>query len=387
MKLLVFLVDSYLDPDICDVFARMHIEYDTVKYSFVHEFGSYVQDEFVENFIRDYNVNGYDGVFSIDFWPSLAMATYKKNIKYIAWSYDCPLNVINPEETLSLPNVFCFLFDRQQTEYYKNKGIENVFYLPLGVNAERYKKIDRFKRECDKYRGDISFVGKIYRSSYQLIHSYVNENTAKTLDAILEMQDKMRYTDILCQVLTDDFISLISKEMHENNTKFIDSVTKGKIQYAIESELTRRERILILNLCGKRYKTDFYSDSTFDLLEGVSIHPYVNYLNEMPWVFAASKINLNPTLRAIHSGISLRVFDVTACGGFLLINRQPELQEMFIDGKEVVAYDDIYDFVDKIDYYMNHESEREAIAMAGRNRCLSDYTMEKRIEEILNKVF
>lgn len=385
MKILFYSFQSYSDPDVCDILRQMNIEYDIFEYDLeAPGHNKNYDEEFVNAFLKKYQSSVYDAVFSIDFWPPLALACYKANMKYIAWSYDCPFDLLKPEETLALPNVCCFVFDKEQQKKYSDMGIENIYYMPLAVNVNRYTKINSRDSKCEKYRTDVSFVGKLYENSYPIIRTGVNDNTALLLDRIIEMQTNLLPNNVLAQLITDGLVNLINDEMHSNDCDFKDEATKAKIIYAIEAEITRKERIAILNLCGRRYKTDFYSNSEFDLLEGVTKHGYVNYWNEMPWIFAASKINLNPTLKAIHSGVSLRAFDITACGGFMLTNRQPEIEKLFIDGKEVVLYDNIVDFVEKLEYYMNHDEERMKIAEAGRERCFRDHGMDKRLKEIFD---
>ncbi|MDO4188887.1 MAG: glycosyltransferase [Lachnospiraceae bacterium] len=388
MRLLFYSFNSYSDPDVLYVLKKMNIEFDVLEYDFKAPGHNKNQDDdFVEMFLKKYDASLYDAVFSIDYWPPVAQACFKANLKYIAWSYDCPFDLLYPEDTLALPNVYCFVFDKEQQKKYSDMGIDNIYYMPLGVNVDRYKKINSSDIRCRKYLTDISFVGKLYENSYPLIRMGVNANTANVLDKIIETQTMLLPNNVLDQLVTDGLVNVINSEMHANDKDFKDEATKGKIIYALESEITRKERITLLNLCGRRYRTDFYSNSKFDLLEGVSTHGYVNYWEEMPWIFAASKINLNPTLKAIHAGVSLRAFDITACGGFMLTSRLPELEELFADGKEVGIYDNVVDFVEKLEYYMSHDDERNKIAKMGRERCFRDHSMDKRLKEIFDISF
>ena len=88
----------------------------------------------------------------------------------------------------------------------------------------------------------------------------------------------------------------------------------------------------------------------------------------MPLVFTGSRINLNITLRSIHSGIPLRVLDIMACGGFVLTNWQPEIEEYFADGEEIVMFRSLEECMSKIDYYLTHEEERKQIARNGQKK-------------------
>lgn len=140
---------------------------------------------------------------------------------------------------------------------------------------------------------------------------------------------------------------------------------------------------MILNQCAKKYKVNFYSYSKSELVKGTNNYSEVNYITEMPYIFNATDININQTLKAITSGVTLRVFDVIASGGFLLTNRQAELEQYFLDGKEIGVYDSIYDFSEKLDYYMRSKQVRDEIISSGRARCLEEHNMVKRLRDIL----
>ena len=83
-----------------------------------------------------------------------------------------------------------------------------------------------------------------------------------------------------------------------------------------------RDWIVLLSLIGARFDTRLYSYQNSEVIKNVKKYPAVNYWTEMPKVFACSRINLNPSLRTIQTGIPLRAFDIMGAGGFLLSNSQ-----------------------------------------------------------------
>jgi spore maturation protein CgeB len=95
-----------------------------------------------------------------------------------------------------------------------------------------------------------------------------------------------------------------------------------------------------------------------------------------------SKIVLNVSVwnPGEESGLNLRVFDVPACGGFLLTDHSPELAEFFTPGKEIETWSSETELRDKLQYYLTHDAEREKIALAGyaRSLTLPDYTRRMR---------
>lgn len=81
-----------------------------------------------------------------------------------------------------------------------------------------------------------------------------------------------------------------------------------------------------------------------------------------------------------------RHFEIPACGGFLLTSPADDLQSFYEPGKEMVLFDGLDDYVEKIRYYLEHDSEREVIAKAGYERTMKDHTYEKRFADIFSKV-
>lgn len=131
---------------------------------------------------------------------------------------------------------------------------------------------------------------------------------------------------------------------------------------------------------------DFRMYTGSDTGELPELNPYhhgtVDYHTQMPLVFAGSKINLNISLRSIHSGIPLRVLDIMACGGFVLSNWQPEIAENFEEGVEIVTFDSLDDCLHKIEYYLTHEEERKRIARNGCRKVQERFSYQIGLEKL-----
>ena len=119
------------------------------------------------------------------------------------------------------------------------------------------------------------------------------------------------------------------------------------------------------------------------MLPNVNNRGFAKSLTEMPLIFNQSKINLNITTKTIQSGISQRVFDVLACGGFLISNYQEELFEFFTPGKDLEIFTDLEDLHEKIDFYLSHEAARKEIALCGYDTVTKNHSVAARINQIL----
>ena len=101
----------------------------------------------------------------------------------------------------------------------------------------------------------------------------------------------------------------------------------------------------------------------------------------------AAKVGLNfhvdHQAGELNRGLNLRAFELAACGVFQLLQRVPSLGEFFEEGKEIVCFETKEEMLDKIRYYLAHESERRRIADAARQRVLRQHTWAHRVASMI----
>jgi len=83
-------------------------------------------------------------------------------------------------------------------------------------------------------------------------------------------------------------------------------------------------------------------------------------------------------------GNNYALYEATGVGSLLLTDNKENLSELFAVGREIIAYRDAPDCVEKIRYYLDHEEERAAIAQAGQRRVLQEHTGFHRAQELLD---
>lgn len=115
------------------------------------------------------------------------------------------------------------------------------------------------------------------------------------------------------------------------------------------------------------------------------------YGEEAARIYNASKIILDmpscyptsaPEGESFH--ITPRVFEVPACGAFLLAVENPQLAKLYKIGEEMVCYSGEADLREKIRYYLDHSDERKRISKNGQERAHRDHTYEIRLKEIFS---
>jgi spore maturation protein CgeB len=101
-----------------------------------------------------------------------------------------------------------------------------------------------------------------------------------------------------------------------------------------------------------------------------------------------SKINLCFLRKQNRDLQTTRSIEIPACGGFMLAEQTDEHLRLFEKGVEADFFSSDSELLEKVEYYLNHDSERHKVAANGRNRCLrSDYSNESRLASILSHVF
>jgi spore maturation protein CgeB len=99
---------------------------------------------------------------------------------------------------------------------------------------------------------------------------------------------------------------------------------------------------------------------------------------------------LNTGLMVIQNSrwkeITRRIFEGMACGKLVITDRlakETGLSEMFIDGEDIVYYDEMFDCIEKINYYTENEEERERIAHNGMIKVLHNYTQIQLVDKLI----
>ena len=322
-----------------------------------------------------------DVVFSFNYFPDVSRVCEERKIKYVSWVYDSPHSTLQ-SKTLSNSCNKVFLFDYALYAKYQAEGIETVRYMPLPVRTFEYS----FPTD-ERYDHDISFLGNLYdkdRDQFGLIKTFPEYIEGYT-EAAIVAQEKIFGYDLISNVINEEVYKEISKYV---NTELGDNYRKcgyDIFKNMMRKRVTMNERIRILKELGSRFTVDFYSESARPELP-VNFMGYADYETQMPEIFYRSKININVTLRSIQTGIPLRVMDILGAGGFCITNYQPEIDEYFENGVDIVWYEDMDDLINKAAYYLEHDEEREAIALNGHNKAKELFSYDKQLAKIFGEM-
>jgi spore maturation protein CgeB len=84
--------------------------------------------------------------------------------------------------------------------------------------------------------------------------------------------------------------------------------------------------------------------------------------------------------------VKLRDFEVPMAGGFYLVERAPDYDELFLPGVEVETWRTPDELKEKIEHYLGREGERASIAARGLERARRDHSWRRRFEGLFARL-
>jgi spore maturation protein CgeB len=260
----------------------------------------------------------------VGFKLPIQMVQWLKNqqVKTAVWFTEDPY-FMDRTQVLSQYFDFVFTIDSASLEFYKNNGHMNAYQFPLATEPQVFRP----KQVEAKYRSDICIVGFPYPDRIQFIQ-FLLQNTAYKIKVV------GKWTHPLF--------------LFRGNPKLM--IHEGWMAPTVVANFYNGAKI-VLN-----------THRPFNLRQ-----------------------NQNK-LGIIGKSINNRTFDVAACSSFQLIEFKEDLPNYFLEDEEMVSFRSKQELVQKIDFYMKFEDERQLIADNAQNRVLKEHTFEHRLEKMLNLI-
>lgn len=371
------------------------------------EFNFPVSKSFVEDFTDFLFGKQVDLVFSYNFFPPVAEACHRNHLSYISVVYDSPYVYLYSYAMMYETNRV-YLFDSAWVKELNQGGLSQVTYAALPASTHR--SLPSGDTVPERLRADISFVGALYNEAhnfYERMEEKASDELKGYLEGILSAQSLIYGADILKPLMTPDLLAKMHRALPlKPDATSAEPADYRHLNYVLRRKLTSMERFRYLKTLGEHNQDNDRSIKLFTLepdteIPGISNMGIAEYTNEMPLVFANSRINLNITLRSITTGIPLRCMDIMSCGGFLLSNYQqdffldsiapapgftedhPLSTSAFLPGVDYDYFDSPASLLEKVDYYLSHEKERQEIAQNGKQKVETYYSLTAFLQRIL----
>ncbi|WP_147821984.1 CgeB family protein [Salidesulfovibrio onnuriiensis] len=316
--------------------------------------------------------------FGLDREGKITGLLERMGLPLASWFVDNPHLILYRYQGLDAANVALFSFDAFKLDILRDRGFRHVHYLPLATDPDRFRPGMPGKPE---WRAEVSFVGNSMTTA-------VNE-TLKAARPSPLLRDQ--YTSIASDygASAETSVTRFIQANHPELAEEIAAATSIERQLALESlitwESTRQYRLKCVRQTLGHTPLIAGDNAWKRLLPGDGswrYHPTLNYYGELPAFYPSSTISFNCTSLQMKGAVNQRVFDVPACGGFLLTDHREQMESLFSPGSEIAIYNDTDEIPHQLERYLQDRDKRRAMVERARKRILARHTYQHRIQEL-----
>jgi len=340
----------------------------------------------------DYTIHKFrpNIIFSINYQNGLSELSRKHGIPMLCWEIDPAVDVPHPLKETN-HRAYIFTYRKQNIQDFLSAGFQHVEYLPMATDTNKRKPMRISVKQKPYYTAAVSFVGSTllqqasehrktltdlyehYRNERGILQDPLEDPFREILD--IQSQD---YTTYRIPDLFQERLSDFLQYFKERFNPYIDPIRLLAETAAAEKRLKYISRL-------KRWEVKVWGDEGWQEIaeDGIVYMGCAGHHKEINKIYSAAKINVEVNRIYQPEIVTMRVFDVMACGGFLIAEHAAGMEELFDVGREIVTYRTLDELLDKIAYYLNHPKEAKAIAASGKRAVQNRHTIKMRIDHIL----
>jgi spore maturation protein CgeB len=338
-------------------------------------------------------------IVSINHRHGLPEISSTLGIPLLVWEIDPNIERLAAMGTNN-PYTYIYTYRKSNVAKFREAGFEHVEYLPMAANPKRTYPMDLTDEDSKRYGADVSFTGssmvgqaEVLRKLYvQLTRgkSFPGKSTSPIRDysrlweLALEEQrhnpDRFAVAEVFQKHLLDGSWVAADSEQH------LVDLTVCAAETAASQR--RAQALTALSNLGNGASVRVWGDNGWRriLPETIQYSGPVGHFYELTKVYNASRINLDINRIYQRDIVTMRIFDVLACKGFVLADYSGDLGELFALDSEVVAYRSISEIPSLVSHFLSHPHECEEIAQAGYEKALKEHTIKLRTECMLNNL-
>lgn len=314
--------------------------------------------------------------FGLDREGKIAALLEKAQLPLASWFVDSPELILHGWPGQSRSNIAVFSFDADSLGYLHEQGFSHAEYLPLGTDPNRFAPGAPQRPE---WKSPVSFVGESIAERVRgLAESLGADGLGKRL---------LEAGRHFAEAETRSSAAYLRESRPELAAEVAALSPEG--QLAAESLVTfsaaHHYRVSCLRALAPSPTLVAGDDAWPALLREPNFRflPRMNYYSELPGFYAAADVNFNCTSAQMKGAVNQRVFDVPACGGFLLTDEREQLALLFDPGREAACYGRVEDVPELVRRWLASPDERLAVARRARRRVLAQHTYEHRLGSLL----
>jgi spore maturation protein CgeB len=333
-------------------------------------------DEFRPDFLLTVNHLG------LDRQGRLMALLAELELPLASWFVDSPRLILHDFPHQASPWCAVFTWDRDTLADLSGMGFADPVFLPLATDPERFRPPGAGDAPPDAaWAADVSFVGNSMRDQVRepLTRLAAYPELLRDYPALAEGFARSASRDVAA------YLAQARPDAHARFSALPDSRARLDFELLLTWEATRQYRTRCVlgilpfapHIAGDRgWAEALPSSPPWRHL------PPLGYYQDLPRFYPCSKVSLNCTSMQMKGAVNQRVFDIPACGGFVLTDRREQLLLAF-DPDETACYDEPGQIPDLTRHYLAHPAERRRIADKARRRILAEHGYRHRLAVLI----
>lgn len=331
-------------------------------------------------------------VAAINYTYGLVEACTALRCPLLCWEIDPAIEQVRSPQG-STEGSHIFTYREKNVDEFLGAGFSNVEYLPLASNTQKRNSLSLSEDDRDRYGAGVSFVGSSMASHAEVLwkqfwalyegfsqgSSEMIAGAKLALNSFLSEQRKDFSRYIIADLFVDGFSEFIewvrNQGLPQNLSRLVAETSASE------------KRISYLAALGK-YSVHAWGDLGFKSVDdaGGVYRGLAGHHVELNKIYGSSQINIDINRIYQPDIVTMRIFDVLSCGGFILAEHNKALADIFLIGEELDTYRTLDDLLEKVAFYIENPQKAQEIAQKGRERVQKDHTIQARVEFMLDRM-
>ena len=317
-------------------------------------------------------------VLAVNHTEGLCEATRRLGLPLLIWEIDPSLS--DPKPPVGKAD-HCWVFTYRQAHValYAAARFPQVAYLPLAADPRRRRPVAAGPRQGLVFVGS-SMVenGRKWRAAFLSV-------VRQRLPQLDPAQAQRKVEQLLAEQRRSPMAYTLPARVDEAFPGL--RLGGGEIDpAALLGEAAAAERRLLLVGRLGPLGVQVWGDEGWRLLSGAGVvhRGFAAHGEALSRLYSEARVNVDIGRLYQLDIVTMRVFDVLACGGFLLAERCPALGELFTEGVHLEAWGSPEELVEKAQFYLRHPAQAAAMGLAGRAAVEARHDIRQRLATMLH---
>lgn len=332
----------------------------------------------VEELERTVHAVGARRVYSINYVEGLAEFCDEHGLELFVWEIDA--STARPRELARpLEGVRIFCHRRANVGLWRDAGYVHVDYLPLAADPERRRPLATESVDA-RYRSHVAFVGSSLASNAEVCRARFLDGLTRGHGLSPELASEVLEGLLARQAAEPDAYLLPDAWAASPFAADGDAAFHGEDPVMLVAEVAASARRLAEAASLADLGLVVWGDEGWGAVDGLDARGPAGHHRELDFVFAGADLVLDLARLYQRDIVTLRVFDALSLVRPVLTPWSEALGELFVTGKEVLAYRSGAELRRLVEDAADRGPELAEIARRGRDRLLREHTYDHRLE-------